>query len=233
MTGIYAFIFARGNSKGLPEKNIKRLGEKPLLAHSIDVARQVPAIQKIFVSTDSLVIADVARQYGAEVIERPCELATDEAPEWLAWQHAIQHLVARGERFDLFVSLPATSPLRSSEDVQACIQAATDVDVVVTVTPASRSPFFNMLVRDEQGISSIVCSGENFHRRQDAPEVYDMTTVAYVARPQYILDNTKLFAGRVRSVVVPRERAVDIDDIYDFKMAEFFLTERENNHAGR
>ncbi|MCD5987014.1 acylneuraminate cytidylyltransferase family protein [Pseudomonas sp. CDFA 553] len=224
----YAFVFARGNSKGLSGKNIKLLGGKPLLGHAIDVARQVPEIKKVFVSTDSDAIASVAREYGAEVIERPQELATDEAPEWLAWQHAIQYLQARGERFDLFVSLPATSPLRSAEDVASCISSVDDdVDVVVTVTPAARSPFFNMLVRDERGVSSIVCAGDNYHRRQDAPEVYDMTTVAYVARPDYILNHAKLFAGRVRSVIVPRERAIDIDDIYDFKMAEIFLMERE------
>ena len=232
MINAYAFVFARGNSKGLPGKNIKLLGGKPLLGHAIDVARQVPEIQKVFVSTDSEAIATVAREYGAEVIKRPQELATDEAPEWLAWQHAIKYLQGRGEHFDLFVSLPATSPLRGVEDVASCIKSVTDdVDVVVTVTPAARSPFFNMLVRDEQGISSVVCSGENFHRRQDAPEVYDMTTVAYVARPEYILTNEKLFAGRVSSVIVPRERAVDIDDIYDFRMAEMFLTERESQQC--
>lgn len=229
MISAYAFVFARGNSKGLPGKNIKVLGDKPLLGHAIDVARQVPEIKKVFVSTDSEAIAMVAREYGAEVINRPQELATDEAPEWLAWQHAIQYLQARGERFDLFVSLPATSPLRSAKDVMSCIESARgDVDVVVTVTPAARSPFFNMVVRDEQSISSLVCSGANYHRRQDAPEVYDMTTVAYVARPDYILNNAKLFAGRVRSVIVPRERAIDIDDIYDFKMAEIFLKERDS-----
>lgn len=234
MSIAYAFVFARGNSKGLPGKNIKLLGGKPLLAHSIEVARQVAQIKKVFVSTDSPAIAAVAREYGAEVIDRPDELATDHAPEWLAWQHAIRHVQALGEQFDLFVSLPATSPLRSAEDVQQCIDGAdADADVVVTVTEAARSPYFNMLVRDEQGISSVVCSGTTFHRRQDAPKVYDMTTVAYVARPQFILGNDKLFAGTVRSVVVPRERAVDIDDIYDFKMAELFLMEKGSNNAER
>ncbi|HBO7038839.1 TPA: acylneuraminate cytidylyltransferase family protein, partial [Pseudomonas aeruginosa] len=110
MTTAYSFIFARGNSKGLPGKNIKILGTKPLLAHSIDVARSVREISKIFVSTDCKAIADVAQQYGAEVIWRPEELATDNSPEWLAWQHAIKTLRDRGDQFDLFVSLPATSP---------------------------------------------------------------------------------------------------------------------------
>lgn len=228
MTIAYAFVFARGNSKGLPGKNIKPLGGKPLLAYSIETARQLPAVRKVFVSTDSPDIADVARQWGAEVIDRPPALATDEASEWLAWQHAINHLQERGEAFDLFVSLPATSPLRGVEDVQACLDAAgDDVDVVVTVTPAARSPYFNMVLRDERGFSSLVCAGEGIHRRQDAPAVFDMTTVGYVARPSFIMANQTLFAGTIRSVVVPRERAVDIDDIYDFKLAEMYLSERK------
>ncbi|HFH3314689.1 acylneuraminate cytidylyltransferase family protein [Pseudomonas aeruginosa] len=230
MTTAYSFIFARGNSKGLPGKNIKILGTKPLLAHSIDVARSVREISKIFVSTDCKAIADVAQQYGAEVIWRPEELATDNSPEWLAWQHAIKTLRDRGDQFDLFVSLPATSPLRSTEDVQNCIYGIDEnVDIVVTATPAARSPYFNMLVRDERGISTTVCSGDTIYRRQDAPMVYDMTAVAYVTRPEYILGNERLFAGVVRSIVVPRERAIDIDDIYDFKMAEMLIMEKESN----
>lgn len=224
---VYAFIFARGNSKGLPGKNIKLLGGLPLLAHSIRVAREVASIDKIFVSTDSDEIAAVALDYSVEVIKRPDHLASDTAPEWLAWRHAIEYLSARGETFDLFLSLPPTSPLRSACDVQNCLDAFTpDTDVVVTVTPASRSPYFNMLVRDEDGVSKLVCSGSNVNRRQDAPPVYDMTTVAYVARPEFILGEDGIFAGTVKSVIVPRQRAADIDDIYDFKLAELFLAEK-------
>ncbi|ONH56706.1 N-acylneuraminate cytidylyltransferase [Pseudomonas cedrina] len=231
---VYAFIFARGNSKGLPGKNIRMLGGHPLIAHSIRVAQQVAGIDRIFVSTDSDEIAVIAETYGVTVIRRPDELATDTAPEWLAWRHAISYLHAQGHKFDVFVSLPATSPLRSVEDVEQCL-ACIDrhTDVVVTVTPASRSPFFNMVVRDSDGVSQLVCSGSSAHRRQDAPAVYDMTTVAYVATPTFILTNERIFSGRVRSVIVPRHRAVDIDDIYDFKMAEMLLADKENNYVGR
>ncbi len=82
---IFAFIFARGGSKGLPRKNIKSLGGMPLLAHSIRLAQELPEIDRVFVSTDDAEIAYVARQFGADVIERPVSLATDEASEWLAW----------------------------------------------------------------------------------------------------------------------------------------------------
>ncbi|MFK0278794.1 cytidylyltransferase domain-containing protein [Ensifer sp. NPDC090286] len=217
---IFAFVFARGGSKGLPGKNIRPIGGVPLLAHSIRAGFEVAA-ERVFVSTDDPDIAAVARAYNAEVIDRPPELATDTASEWLAWQHAIQYLREQGREFDVFLSLPATAPLRSAEDVRQCLQALDDeTDVVVTVSPAARSPYFNMVIREANGSSRVVLGDVGYKRRQDAPEVYDMSTVAYVTRPDFVMRTTGLFQGRVRSVVVPKERAVDIDDAFDFIIAE-------------
>lgn len=218
---VYAFIFARGGSKGLPGKNIKLLGGVPLIGHSIRLAQQLDDVDKVFVSTDSDEIAAVAESFSAEVIKRPQELASDTTSEWLAWQHAIQFLRARGETFDVFLSLPTTSPLRGKEDVEQCLAALDDLtDMVVTVTPAARSPYFNMVIRAEDGRSEVVIRNDTIRRRQDAPAVYDMTTVAYVSRPDFILENSGVFAGEVKSVIVPKERAVDIDDAFDFMIAE-------------
>lgn len=220
----FAFIFARGGSKGLPGKNIKRLGGIPLIAHGIRLAQAMERIERIFVSTDDAQIAAVARQFGADVIERPATLATDTASEWLAWQHAIQHVRALGLDFDVFLSLPATSPLRSALDVSQCLDALEEeTDVVITVTPSARSPYFNMVVTNEAGLARVVLGTAALQRRQDAPPVYDITTVAYVARPDFILAHERLFDGRVRPVVVPKERAVDIDDEFDFKVAQALL----------
>lgn len=218
---VYAFIFARGGSKGLPGKNIKLLGGIPLIGHSIRLAQNIDVIERVLVSTDSDDIAVVAESFSAEVIRRPPELASDTASEWLAWQHAIRYLQDRGDSFDVFLSLPATSPLRSRQDIENCLAAlGDDTDMVVTVTPASRSPYFNMVTRDADGTSLVVIRNDVINRRQDAPTVYDMTTVAYVARPEFILSGTGIFAGRVKSVIVPKERAVDIDDGFDFMVAE-------------
>ena len=225
---VFAFVFARGGSKGLPRKNVLPLGGIPLLAHSIRAAQQSPSVSEVFVSTDDDEIAATARQWGARVIERPAELATDTAPEWLAWRHAIQEAIARYGAFDTFLSLPATSPLRAPNDVEACLQALqSDVDMVITVTPAARNPYFNMVTRAKDGISRLCIEGGALARRQDAPAVYDITTVAYVARPSFVLQRDRLFDGKVHSVVVPRERAVDIDDALDFKMCELLIAERD------
>ena len=220
----FAFIFARGGSKGLPGKNIKELGGIPLLAHSIRLAKSMDRVDRIFVSTDDAQIAAVATKFGAEVIDRPAELATDTASEWMAWQHAIEYVRARGLDFDIFLSLPATSPLRNAQDVVNCLDALwDDTDVVITVTPSTRSPYFNMISTDASGLAHVVLGAADFKRRQDVPPVYDITTVAYVARPDFILTHERLFAGRVRPVVIPKERAVDIDDEYDFTLAQVLL----------
>lgn len=219
----YAFIFVRGGSKGLPGKNIKPLAGKPLLEYSIETAKACPSISKIFVSTDDENIAKVAVAAGAELIERPDELATDTSAEWHSWRHAISWVQDQYGDFDHFVSLPATSPLRSVEDVELSLERLElDVaDICISVTPANRSPFFNMVTRTEQGSVELVNKPKGeVSRRQDAPEVFDITTVVYTTTPQFVLQNDGIFNGKVTSIVVPKYRAVDIDDIYDFKLAE-------------
>lgn len=226
----FAFIFARGGSKGLPGKNIRPLAGKPLIQYSIETAMASPSISQVFVSTDDPAIAYVAVSLGAVVIERPAELATDTSPEWLSWRHAIEWVTAHYGAFDEFISLPATSPLRSVFDVEAAITKRHEqsADICISVTPANRSPYFNMVKETVDGLVELVNtpSGEVF-RRQDAPQVFDITTVVYSATPDFILGNYGLFSGKVTSIEVPKERAVDIDDIYDFKLAEAIIGERK------
>ena len=222
-------IFARGGSKGVLRKNIRLFAGKPLMAYAIETALASELIDQVIVSTDDAEIAAVAQQYGAEVpFMRPAELARDDSPEWLAWQHAIRTLeVTEGEpKMDVFVCIPPTSPLRAVEDVDACIQTLleSDVDLVITVKPAERNPYFNMVVLDEQDYARLVIQPDKkIHRRQSAPMVYDMTTVAYAARPEFVLSADSMFEGKVKAVVVPAERAVDIDTELDFRFAEFLL----------
>lgn len=214
---IVAFVFARGGSKGLPRKNLLSLAGKPLVVHSIDTARALPRVAKVIVSTDDIEIADVARKAGAEVpFLRPPELASDTAPEWLAWQHAIRMLRGAGETVDIFLSLPPTAPLRLPADVDCCLDAllSSSSDAVITVREAERNPYFNMVRRETDGSVCLAMEGA-FHRRQDAPQLYDMTTVAYAARADFVLAANGIFDGNVRAVLVPRERALDIDTELD------------------
>ena len=222
----FAFIFARGGSKGLPGKNIKPLAGKPLLQYSIDTALASDLIEQVFVSTDDQAIAQVAIEGGAILIERPVELATDQSPEWLSWCHAVEWATEHYGSFDGFVSLPATSPLRSQDDVEAAIlkRQSENADICIAVTPASRSPYFNMVKHNEAGFVELVNQPEGeVSRRQDAPKVFDITTVVYATTPEFVLNNYGLFSGKVTSIEVPKARAVDIDDIYDFRLAEAII----------
>jgi CMP-N-acetylneuraminic acid synthetase len=226
---VIAAIFARGGSKGVPGKNVRALAGKPLIAHAIEVAKRSRYVDRVIVSTDDAVIAEAAAAWGADVpFIRPADLARDDSPEWLAWQHALRALADEADRdgqprCDVMVCVPTTAPLRSVEDVDACIRLLleSDADVVITVTPASRSPYFNMVTMDADGVATVVIPRTvATFRRQDAPAVYDMTTVAYAARAAFVLGASSLFEGRVRAVVVPQERALDIDTELDFRVAE-------------
>lgn len=226
----YAFIFARGGSKGLPGKNIKPLAGKPLIQYSIEVAKKIPSLDKVFVSTDDADIAKIATSLGAIVINRPDDLSDDFSSEWLAWRHAIVWVTEKYGVFDSFISLPATSPLRSVVDVVSAIEKRKKIgaDICIGVTPAGRSPYFNMVKVSNDGFVDLVNKPDvRINRRQDSPQVFDITTVVYVTSADFVLNNDGIFSGKVTSIEVPKERAVDIDDIYDFRFAEVILNLNE------
>jgi N-acylneuraminate cytidylyltransferase len=230
---VVGLIFARGGSKGLPGKNIRMLGGKPLIAWAIDHARAVTRIERVIVSTDSEEIAAVARRYGAEVpFLRPSHLAQDHSPEWMAWRHALEFLQQQEGRMpEVMVSIPATAPLRLPLDLERCLDEYErgDADIVVTVTEAHRSPYFNMVTQNSDGtVRLVIPPAAGITRRQDAPPVYDMTTVAYVAGSGFVMRRDGVFQGRVRAVIVPPERALDIDTALDFQIAECLLRARSS-----
>lgn len=234
---IVAFIFARGGSKGLPGKNIRLFAGKPLIAWAIAQAQAVSRISRVLVSTDSEEIAAVALVYGAEVpFLRPAELVQDDSPEWLAWCHGLQYIQDHtGSLPKAMVSLPATAPLRSPVDIDNCLDefVPRKADVVITVTESYRNPYFNMVkVNPDGSVGLLIPPVQGVYRRQDAPQVYDMATVAYVARPEFVMTNHGMFAGRVRAVKVPVERAIDIDTPFDFELAEFLMMKRQGQLQG-
>ncbi len=230
----FAFIFARGGSKGLPHKNILPFCGKPLIAWTIEQAISVKKFDKVIVSTDSNEIANVAKDFGAEVpFLRPEILAKDDSPEWLSWQHALSHYKLTNNFPNIMVSLPSTAPLRSIDDIHSCLELfeSSNADVVITATQARRSPFFNMLKANQEGfMEPLMKSDINIFRRQDAPITFDMTTVAYVVKPQFVLENSGIFAGKVKALIVPESRAVDIDTEFDFQFAEFIHRRKSNAH---
>lgn len=218
---ITAFIFARGGSKGIENKNLQLVGGLTLLERSVQVAFETGVVDRVIVSTDHEGIAEAARQAGAEVpFMRPDHLASDGASEWDAWQHAVSHSSV-GE-FDIFISVPATAPLRQAADLLACVRRYLqgDVDTVVTGTPSARSPYFNMVDVDAEGHCRLLADADqSVSRRQDARSSYDLTTVAYVSSPGHILKAKGVLDGRIGLVGIPRSRAIDVDHPLDLEIA--------------
>lgn len=229
---IIGFIFARGGSKGVPGKNIKKIAGKPLITYSIEAGLASQYINKIIVSTDDPQIAQVAIEAGAQVpFMRPGELATDQSPEWLSWQHAIRQVQDQGGQLDIFVSIPATAPLRLSHDIDLCIKTLIEddnADMVITVAKAQHHPDFNMITMTTDGYANLAGNlGKTICRRQDAAAMYDMTTVAYVARPGFIMKSRSMFDGKIKPIVIPRSRALDIDTQFDFKIARLLIEDEQ------
>jgi N,N'-diacetyl-8-epilegionaminate cytidylyltransferase len=230
-------ICARGGSKGVPRKNLRLLGGKPLIGWAIDVARKCPSLDRVVVSTDDAEIADIARRFGAETpFMRPDELARDDSPELLSWQHCLGTLTALdGKTPEVIVAVPATSPLRAVEDVEACIAKLrqSGADLCITVKSAERNPYFTMVKVENGWVRMLIAPPQPIFRRQDAPEVFDIAPVAYAARAEYVLRTKRLLEGKVCAVSVPAERSVDIDTELDLAFVEFLLKERQSLQVQR
>jgi len=225
----FAFIFARGGSKGVLNKNIKKILDKPLIFYSIQIAKKIKQIDKCFVSTDSNKIAEISKKFGASVIQRPKKLATDNSSEWDAWQHAIKLVYSKIGVFDKFISLSPTCPLRNTQDVKSCLRALDKkTDFVVTMSIAKRDPSFNMVKLKKDGYLDLLGNaGSKMIRRQDSKQIFDLTTGCYVSRPNFILKRRHFWGSKVRGVLMPEERAIDIDTHLDFEIAKYLLTKKK------
>jgi YrbI family 3-deoxy-D-manno-octulosonate 8-phosphate phosphatase len=226
-----AIIPASGRSKGMPHKNLDLLAGKPLIAHTIERARQTKSISRIVVSTDDPEIAAVSRHYGAEVVWRPAEISGDMAPSESALLHTLDYLEqTEGYKPALMVSLQCTSPLTLPEDMDGAIQALLDenADSVLTVTP-----FHHFLWRrDEKG--DIV--GMNHdpcirHLRKDREPQFLETGAVYVMRAQGFKEVRHRLFGKTAMYAVPADRCLVIDGPVDLEIAEVLMRKQQEQLA--
>ena len=224
---VSSFIFARGGSQGIKKKNIVELDGKPLIQYSIDAALKNHYIDEVIVSTDDQEIAKVAQDLGANVpFIRPKELSDNDTPELLAWKHALNFLKLENKLPDIFVSLPTTAPLRADCDISNSLETLinSSADICISICASERNPYFNMVQINEDGMAQLLLqSSQEITRRQDAPKVFDITTVAYSAWSSYILETKNILSGTVVSTEVPKKRAIDIDTPFDLELAKFLL----------
>lgn len=225
-------ICARGGSKGVKNKNTRDLLGKPLIAHSILQAKSSHLFECVAVSSDSETILETAEKWGADhLIKRPDEMATDQAAKLPAIQHCAQEVERlRQKKFDTFVDLDTTSPLRVVEDILGAVRLMEDRKAlnVITGAPARKSPYFNLVELNDEGF--VVCSKPlkvPVVRRQDVPKCYDMNASIYVWNRETLFQSKVILNKMTLLYVMPEERSIDIDSKLDFEIVEFLMRKQQ------
>ena len=219
-------ICARGGSKGVKNKNLRPLLGKPLLAHTVEQALAAGIFADIVVSSDSPEILQAARDAGVNLaIERPAPLATDKSDKSPAILHCASEAERHtGKRYDTFVDLDVTAPLRRPEHIRGAVELleTTDASNVFSVCPSRRSPYYNMVEIDAEGTARVVKPIDPpALRRQDVPPTYDMNASVYAWKRQaFFAEQAAVFMQRSRLYVMPEGTLFDLDSEFDFHMIE-------------
>ena len=223
----FAFIFARGGSKEIKNKNIKIFNSKPLIYYSINIAKKNKLIDEVFVSSDSKKILNIASKLGAKIIKRPKELSNDLSKEVHAWHHAIDYLEKKKIYFDNFISLPTTSPLRINNDINRSIKKIKKNNIVVGITKSSKHPYFNMLKKNSNNHVEPFLNKKFFFNRQEMSQAYDLTTLIYASSKKQVKKiKNSIWESKIDYINIPKERSIDIDTKFDFKIAEILYKKK-------
>lgn len=221
-----AIIPARSGSKGLPDKNIKSLCGKPLLAYSVEAALHSGLFDIVHVSTDSAKYAEIAKIYGADVpFLRSAKNSSDTASSWDTVFEVLEQYSNLGINFDKVMLLQPTSPLRTSEDITAAFSLMADkkANAIVSVCPAG---YYHTLPADGSMTSFIQNEADN-QRRQDATLYYRVNGAIFLMNTPYLLECQNIYRDSCFAYIMDRARSVDIDDKLDFLFAETILINRE------
>lgn len=220
---LLTLIPARGGSQAIPRKNIALVGNKPLIAWTIEAARAVPDLDTIIVSTDDLEIAEVARRYGAQVpFLRPKELAQADSPTLEVVFHALDWLADRRDYHpDLVLLLQPTSPFRSPEDIVTALRLLRDTNApaVVSVTECHPHPFLTFRLLPDGQLENLLGKDISHVRRQDLPTVYQLNGAVYLIRTSILRSEKTFLPAGTKAFVMPRERSLDIDEPFDLTLA--------------
>ncbi|MBX9845847.1 MAG: acylneuraminate cytidylyltransferase family protein [Xanthobacteraceae bacterium] len=228
---VLALIPARGGSKGVPRKNIRLVGGKPLIAWSIEAARGSRYVDRVLLSSDDTEIIDVAKALGCEVpFRRPAELATDEADALSVVRHAI---AALPEQYGYLVLLQPTSPMRTSQDIDGAIELCVErnAPACVGICESEKSPYWMMTLTSDGMMEPVMSSDRIPDRRQVAPRAYALNGAVYVATVPHLTAGQSFFGPGSLGYVMPRERSLDIDSELDLKIADFLLKETCAHHG--
>lgn len=230
---ILGLIPARGGSKGIPGKNIKLLGDKPLLAYTAEAALKAPSLANVLLTTDDPDIAAVGRGLGLSVpFLRPADLASDRAPTLPVIQHALTWLAEKGEDYDAVCLLQPTNPFRTSSEIEKGISVfrELDADTVVSVreVPKEYHPEWVYLTDATGALTLSTGASQPISRRQDLSTAYHRDGSLYIARTRLILEENTLYGRHIRGFV-PTSPYLNLDTPADWARAEALLAQKEGN----
>ncbi|KLO21315.1 CMP-N-acetlyneuraminic acid synthetase [Marinitoga sp. 1197] len=223
-----AIIPARGGSKGIKDKNIINLKNKPLISYTIEAAKKSDVFDEIMVTTDSKKIAEVAKKYGASVpFLRPVELSTDTANSIDVIIHTLNYYINKNINFDYFILLQPTSPLRKAEDILSAVKLLFEKNAnsIVSICEVEHSPLFSNTLPEDLNLSKFIREEVKNKRRQDLPKYYRINGAIYISKVDYFLKVKDFYSEKSYAYIMPADRSIDIDNYLDLKLAELLLEE--------
>lgn len=220
-------IPARGGSKGIPRKNIKNLNGKPLIYYTIDIAREIVSDSDICVTTDDSEIIAAVEKYGLKVpFIRPDYLASDITGTYDVLLHALGFYERKGERYDNIILLQCTSPFRQVQDVKNALDLySPGIDMVVSVKETAANPYYNCFEEDADGFLKLSKGNGRYVRRQDAPKTWEYNGAVYIINPESLKKSPLSKFERKVKYVMDDIHSLDLDTMFDWKMAELMLKE--------
>lgn len=225
---ICSIITARGGSKGVPKKNIKILNGKPVIAYSIEESIKSDMVEETYVTTEDEKIAEISREYGANIINRPKELAQDNSTSVDVVLHSLNYLENNGKLPDFFVLLQPTSPLRTKEDIENAIKLfiENECDALISVSQLNHSSMMSFEIQNN--FLTPNCDEKFLNkRRQELPHFYCPNGAIYITTPNSLRKNKTFIPKKTIPYIMPQERSVDLDTEFDFKLVEFILNSRK------
>ncbi len=229
---ILGLITARGGSKELPQKNIKPLLDKPLIAWTIEQALMSKYLDRVIVSTDDGKIAEISKKYGAEVpFLRPEELATDESKSIDVVLHTIDWMDTNDKPYDLLMLLQPTSPLRTSKDIDKAIELlfSKNARAVVSVCEVEHHPYWTNILPDNGCMENFIKPEIMNKNRQELPIFYRLNGAIYLSYCDYLKHQGSFFGKETFAYIMSKERSIDIDNEIDFKLAEILIAKNQKS----
>lgn len=221
---ILVTVCARGGSKGVRNKNIRRLAGRPLICRTLDILKESRLIDDYVISSDSDRIIKVARNCGYQVyFKRPQRLARDKVGRIEAIRHAVRWMEnQRKIKYEIIADLGVATPFKTAADLEHCVRRLVDTNSpnLFTVSVAQRNPYYNMVEIRRKRVMLVKKLPREFSDRRDAPQVYSLNDGVNVWKRQALFSKHPFFSARTKIYVMPKERSIDIDEEIDFKVAE-------------